>query len=160
MCARAVSDFLFSALQTTSSILNLRESSLRSVETHTDCPSISRRTVARVAQAKAQLSRSYLIFGYYEIRRVYSGQSTRFAPFRAARNRSPRCSVFHARCSERASSPARPCERERERVSAERKESAGVGEFIHKCSSEGVNGCACERARQHPRFSSAAVPSG
>lgn len=30
---------------------------------------------------------------------------------------------------------------------------AGVGEFIHKCSSEGVNGCACERARQHPRFS-------
>lgn len=157
-----MSDFLFSALQTTSSILNLRESSLRSVETHTDCPSISRRTVARVAQAKAQLSRSYLIFGYYEIRRAYSGQSTRLAPFRAARNRSPRCSVFHARCSERASERAHPHVhvRERERESAERKESAGVGEFIHKCSSEGVNGCACERARQHPRFSSAAVPSG
>lgn len=46
----------------------------------------------------------------------------------------------------------------RARDHVEQKGSVGVGRFIHKCSSEGVNGCACERtnerARQHPRFSS------
>lgn len=41
------------------------------------------------------------------------------------------------------------------------KESRRVGDFIHKCSSKGVNGCACERMSEtaSARFSAAVRPS-
>lgn len=35
-----------------------------------------------------------------------------------------------------------------ERASGGKDTPAGVGEFIHKCSSEGVNGCACKRTSE------------